>query len=160
MDLSVKGKELSTSWAKDTYLSIDSLNFAYNQHHHGLQASGGAFKSWEDFNNCWESYNHRELRIIRDILRFKADHGISELQKKVNIFRFFDPHAPHRSGGELGLFRPHAYFGVNFPAIAKIMRDAGSFYPSIHYTWHFDQVLDELGSRNNANFVLLCGRRR
>lgn len=145
MELSVKGKELFTSWAKDTYLSIDSLNFAYNQHHHGLQASGGAFKSWEDFNNRWESYNHRELRIIRDILRFKADHGISELQKKVNIFRSFDPHAPYRAGGELGLFRPHAYFGVNFPGIAKVMRDAGSFYPSIHYTWHFDQVLDELG---------------
>lgn len=145
MDLSAKGKELFTNWAERTYLSIDTLNFAYNQHHHGLQASGGAFKSWDDFSERWESSNHRELRIIRDVLRFKADHGISELQKKVDEFRSFDPHAPYRAGGELGLFRPHPYFGVNFPGIAKVMRKAGSFYPSIHYTWHFDQVLDELG---------------
>jgi beta-galactosidase len=145
LDLSEKGKELFVDWAKETYGTIDRLNQAHNQHHHGLEASGGAYKSWDDFAGRWEKYNNRELRVRRDIMRFKADHGLKELQKKVETFQAFDPHAPFRAGGELGLFRPHAYFGVNFPGIAKVMRNAGSFYPSIHFMWHFDQVRDELG---------------
>lgn len=145
MDLSEKGKQLFVQWAKDTYGDIETLNHAYNQHHHGLQAGGEAFSSWEDFNERWEQSNNRELRIIRDILRFKADHGMKELQEKVDSFHDFDPNAPFRAGGELGLFRPHAYFGVDFPGIADIMRKSGSFYPSIHFMWHFDQVKDELG---------------
>ncbi len=145
LELSEKGKALFVDWAQNTYGEIDSLNYAYNQHHHGLQAEGGAFTSWEDFGQRWEKYNHREYRIRRDILRFKADHGLEELQKKVDTFHAFDPHAPFRAGGELGLFRPHAYFGVDFPGIADVMQEGGSFYPSIHFTWHFDQVKDELG---------------
>ena len=145
LELSDKGKELFVQWAQQTYGSIDTLNHAYNQHHHGLQAAGGAFTSWEDFAQRWEQYNHREYRIRRDMLRFKADHGLEVLQKKVDDFHAFDANAPFRAGGELGLFRPHAYFGVDFPGIADVMRDAGSFYPSIHFTWHFDQVQDELG---------------
>ncbi|MEK6481738.1 beta-galactosidase trimerization domain-containing protein [Catalinimonas sp. 4WD22] len=145
LDLTEKGKKLFVAWAKEKYQDIDTLNHAYNQHHHGLQAGGKAFDSWEDFASRWEEYNHREYRIRRDILRFKADHGMQELQKKVDVFHDFDPNAPFRAGGELGLFRPHAYFGVDFPGIADIMRNAGSFYPSIHFTWHFDQVKDELG---------------
>ena len=145
LKLSDKGKELFVQWAQQTYGSIDTLNHAYNQHHHGLQAAGGSFTSWEDFAQRWEQYNHREYRIRRDMLRFKADHGLEELQKKVDTFQAFDANAPFRAGGELGLFRPHAYFGVDFPGIADVMRQGGSFYPSIHFTWHFDQVQDELG---------------
>jgi beta-galactosidase len=145
LELSDKGKELFVQWAQQTYGSIDTLNHAYNQHHHGLQAAGGAFTSWADFARRWEQYNHREYRIRRDMLRFKADHGLEELQKKVDNFHAFDANAPFRAGGELGLFRPHAYFGVDFPGIADVMRQGGSFYPSIHFTWHFDQVQDELG---------------
>lgn len=145
LDLSEEGKNLFVAWAKENYKTIERLNHAYNQHHHGLAAGGKAFESWDDFERRWESHNHRELRIIRDMLRFKADYGIQSLEQRVREFRALDPDAPYRAGGELGLFRPHAYFGVNFPGIADAMRHAGSFYPSIHFTWHFDQVRDELG---------------
>ncbi|WP_240469950.1 beta-galactosidase trimerization domain-containing protein [Cyclobacterium sp. SYSU L10401] len=145
LDLSEKGKALFVRWARETYQNIAELNHAYNQHHHGLAAGGKAFDSWEDFEKRWESYNHRELRIIRDIFRFKADYGVQNLSERVREFRSIDPNAPYRAGGELGLFRPHAYFGVNFPGIASEMKHSGSFYPSIHFTWHFDQVRDELG---------------
>lgn len=145
LDLSEKGEQLFVEWAKERYQDIETLNHAYNQHHHGLQAGGQAFTSWDDFAGRWKEFNHREFRIRRDILRFKADHGMEELQKKVKEFHAFDENAPFRAGGELGLFRPHAYFGVDFPGIADMMQDAGSFYPSIHFTWHFDQVKDELG---------------
>ncbi len=145
MDLSEKGKELFVKWAEETYGDIDTLNHAYNQHHHGLQAEGGAFSSWGDFGERWERSSKREFRILRDVLRFKADHSIAELQEKVDKFHEIDPNAPFRAGGELGLFRPQAYFGVDFPGIANVMRASGSFYPSIHFMWHFDQVNDELG---------------
>ncbi|WP_375583529.1 beta-galactosidase trimerization domain-containing protein [Cyclobacterium xiamenense] len=145
LDLSDRGKELFVTWAKEQYQTIEQLNFAHNQHHHGLATGGKPYTSWEDFEKRWPTYNHRELRIVRDILRFKADYGISALEEKVKSFREIDPDAPYRAGGELGLFRPHAYFGVNFPGIAEAMKDVGSFYPSIHFTWHFDQVRDELG---------------
>ncbi|SHN13608.1 beta-galactosidase [Cyclobacterium lianum] len=145
LDLSEAGKKLFAGWAKENYKTIERLNHAYNQHHHGLAAGGKAFESWDDFERRWENHNHRELRIIRDMLRFKADYGVQTLEQRVREFHAIDPDAPYRAGGELGLFRPHAYFGVNFPGIADAMRHAGSFYPSIHFTWHFDQVRDELG---------------
>ena len=145
MHLSDKGKELFVQWAKATYVDIDSLNVAYNQHHHGQQALGGAFTSWDDFAKRWENHNHREYRIRRDVLRFKADHGLKELRKKVETFRAFDPNMPFRAGGELSLFRPHAWWSVDFAGIADVMQDAGSFYPSIHFSWHFDEVDNELG---------------
>ncbi|WP_154857180.1 beta-galactosidase trimerization domain-containing protein [Cyclobacterium xiamenense] len=145
LDLSDLGKKLFVSWAREQYQTIDQLNLAHNQHHHGLATGGQPYTSWEDFEKRWQAYNHRELRIVRDILRFKADYGVSALKEKVRSFQKVDANAPYRAGGELGLFRPHAYFGVNFPGIAEAMRDVGSFYPSIHFTWHFDQVQDELG---------------
>ncbi len=145
MDLSEKGADLFVKWAEERYAHIDTLNFAYNQHHHGQQPQGGKFTSFEDFSERWDAYNHREYRIRRDILRFKADHGLSELQKKVKTFRAFDPNMPFRAGGELSLFRPHAWWSVDFAGIADIMKDAGSFYPSIHFSWHFDHVNNELG---------------
>jgi len=145
LDLSETGKELFVEWVQEEYQTIDRLNQAHNQHHHGLANGGMPYTSWGDFQTRWESYNHREMRIMRDIFRFKADYGIGNLTEKIKAFQALDPEAPFRAGGELGLFRPHAYFGVNFPGIAGTMRNAGSFYPSIHYTWHFDQVMDELG---------------
>ncbi|MFH5885421.1 beta-galactosidase trimerization domain-containing protein [Halalkalibaculum sp. DA3122] len=145
LDLSPEGEKLFVAWARERYGDIETLNHAYNQHHANLQARGGAFESWDDFANRWDQYNHREFRIRRDILRFKADYGMHNLQEQVDEFHELHPHAPYRAGGELGLFRPHAWFGVDFPGIADIMEDDGSFYPSIHFTWHFDQVNDELG---------------
>ncbi|WP_209331367.1 beta-galactosidase trimerization domain-containing protein [Lunatimonas salinarum] len=145
MHLSEEGKRLFVDWAKETYGSIERLNHAHNQHHHGLATEGRPYSSWEDFEKRWQNHNHRELRIIRDILRFKADYGVAALKERVSAFHSVDAIPPYRAGGELGLFRPHAYFGVNFPGIAEAMKDAGSFYPSIHFTWHFDQVRDELG---------------
>jgi beta-galactosidase len=146
LDLSDKGKELFVEWAKETYGDIENLNHAYNQHHHGLATGGEKYRSWEDFNKRWEQYSHREMRILRDIMRFKADYGLKELKERAETFHdLFSKNIPVRAGGELGLFRPHAYFGVDFPGIADVMKDHGSFYPSIHFMWHFDQVQDELG---------------
>ena len=151
LHLTEKGERLFVEWAQDYYGDIEKLNKAWNQYHHGLQAgalndaNAEPFADWQDFEKRWQEYNHREFRVRTDILRFKAKHGLKELRQKAEEFHEFDENAPYRAGGELGLFRPHAYFGVDFPGIADVMRDHGSFYPSIHFTWHFDQVRDELG---------------
>jgi len=78
-------------------------------------------------------------------MRFKADYGVGDLKARSQAYKAFEPHEPVRAGGELGLFRPHAWFGVDFAGIADAMQDAGSLYPSIHFSWHFDQVKNELG---------------
>jgi len=145
LDLSEKGKQLFVDWVKQRYETIDSVNHVYNQDHANLAVQeGGAFTDWEDFTQRWELYNHREYRIRRDILRFKADHALENIQQYVTDFHAFDPHAPFRAGGELGLFRPQTWFGVDFEGIADVMTEGGSFYPSMHYSWHFDQVSDEI----------------
>jgi len=145
LTLSEEGEKLFVQWARDTYGTIDSLNFAWNQHHHGLSAKGGPFTSWSDFDQRWQDYNHREYRARRDIMRFKADYGVNDLKERSQAYTEFEPFEPVRAGGELGLFRPHAWFCVDFSGIADAMQHAGSLYPSIHFSWHFDQVRNELG---------------
>ncbi len=145
LELSDKGKAAFVEWVKKQYGTIESLNRAYNTRHADLQPKGGhVFQSWDDFARRWEGYNPREYRILRDVFRFKADHGLQTIRETAARFKAFDPDAPFRGGGELGLFLPQSWYGVDLEGIAGLMQEAGSFYPSIHYSWHFDQVGNEL----------------
>jgi beta-galactosidase len=56
----------------------------------------------------------------------------------------FDPNQPYRSGGEMGMFLPFAWRGVDMEGIAELMTPRGSFYPSIHLAWHYDEVYHEV----------------
>ena len=145
IDLSERGDSLFVAWARKQYGTISRLNKVYNQDHANLRPKDGAlFQSWSDFAQRWSQYNHREYRIRRDILRFKADHGINNIRQQVATFQEIFPHAPYRGGGELGLFLPQSWYGVDLEGIADLMTDAGSFYPSMHFSWHFGQVDNEL----------------
>lgn len=146
LGLTAEGEKAFIEWAKDHYQDIDSLNYAWNQHHHGLQVKGGAFTTWQDFGARWKDYNHREYKARMDIMRFKTAYGLADLRKRSLAYKEFEPYEPVRAGGELGLFRPHAWWGVDFIGIADAMQETGSLYPSIHFSWHFDQVKDELGA--------------
>ncbi len=42
------------------------------------------------------------------------------------------------------MFLPFAWRGVDMEGIAELMTPKGSFYPSIHLTWHFDEVNHEI----------------
>lgn len=143
-ELSLKGKEAFVQWAREKYQTIEQANFAYNQHHAGLLNQGQSYTSWEDFSRRWEQANAREYRAKRDIFRFKADYSLSALRQKIDDYRQAFPNAPFRAGGELGLFLPQAWFCVDLEGIADAVRETGSFYPSIHFSWHFDQVDNEL----------------
>ena len=144
-DLSEHAKPLFLKWVKNRYQTIDALNFAYNQHHSGLQPVGSTpFVSWEDFARRWEQQNFREYRHLSDIFRFKAEARLEYSRKRIAQARAFDPELPFRGGGEMAMFLPTAYWGVDMARIAELMTDCGAFYPSIHLSWHFHEVDHEI----------------
>lgn len=142
IELSDKGKALFTVWAREYYGTIDQLNFAWNLRHHGLCKP---FTSWENFEaNREQQVSHREYRNKMDIFRFKAMHGLKNIRQRAETVSAFDKNMPFRGGGELSLFLRAAYMGVNMEGIADVMKDYGSFYPSTHLSWHFDQSGNEV----------------
>ncbi len=143
--LSDEGKDYFVDWVKEHYQTIDSLNFAWNQHHFGLTPrEGEPFESWEDFKARWTLVSNKEYRHLRDSFRFKADNRLDLYRAMLKKHLEFDPHAPFRAGGEMGMFLPFSYRGVDMEAIAHLMTDYGSFYPSIHLAWHFKEVDHEI----------------
>ncbi len=145
-DLSPNGKVLFKEWVKSHYKTIQALNFSWNQHHAGLQPQNSnlMFTSWEDFDLRYEQLDNKEYKHLQDILKFKVAHSIHEIQKTCLEFKRFDANAVFRGGGEIGLFHPLAWYGVDMEKIAELMKDYGSFYPSIHFAWHFAEVDYEL----------------
>lgn len=137
LDLSERGKELFIEWAKDRYdRSIEALNEAWTLYHHG---TGEPFASWDDFGANWEAKTtHRNYKVNMEIFRFKAEHGAKNIKSRAEAFQAYDPSVPFRGGGEMSLFLPHAYWGVDMEAIADVIADHGSFYPSTHLSWHFN----------------------
>lgn len=144
VELNETGEKLFLEWCSKTYGDISNLNKAWNFEHHGLQPPGGAFTSWGDFNKRWRTITGRECRNYFDILRFKVEHSLETANKRAADFKAFYPNFPFRAGGELGLFLPQAWYCVDLESIANMVSKYGSFYPSIHFVWHFNQVNGEL----------------
>ncbi|MEM9157915.1 MAG: beta-galactosidase trimerization domain-containing protein [Verrucomicrobiota bacterium] len=142
---------LFRKWIREKYKSIDELANAWNHYEVGIRSN--PYKSWDDFEadpliefNPDEKYvivprNGREYGKVSDILRYKADMYL----KNVEVFkRTIYPEQPTRAGGEMGLFLPFASRAVDMEGIAELMTDRGSFYPSIHLAWHFEEADNEI----------------
>jgi len=143
---------LFLDWLKRTYGTIEALNEAWNVHH--CMVPGPSNQSGEfERSRFWESWEHlgeelpapvnggfREYRRTRDVYRFKADNYINWLRDRFAPLVDADPHAPMRAGGEMGLFLPFASRGTDMEGIADLMTEWGSFYPSFHPSWHFEEV--------------------
>jgi len=133
-------------WVKKQYKSIGELSEAWNQYEVGI--CDKPYKTWADFNidplvktipgsdEIIPSAG-REYGQVRDILRFKADMNLEYIRQTV-VPDF--PEQPVRAGGEMGLFLPFASRGTDMEGIAQTMTDRGSFYPSIHLAWHFEET--------------------
>ncbi|MEM6377787.1 MAG: beta-galactosidase trimerization domain-containing protein, partial [Bacteroidota bacterium] len=134
-------------WVKEKYKDINKLADAWNQYEVGI--TGKPYKSWKDFEddplvkvNKNNEYvivprSGREYGKVRDILRFKADMYLENVKfTKQNRY----PEQPTRAGGEMGLFLPFASRATDMEGIAELMKDRGSFYPSIHLAWHYEEV--------------------
>jgi beta-galactosidase len=144
-ELSEHGGQLFLEWLRGTYGTVEKLNDAWNQNHAGLfLGETRTFRSWEDVAANWKDLTKREYRNSRDILRFKADHSLGRIRGFARELAAFDPFYPFRGGGELGLFLPSAWYAVDLEGIAGAVAEHGSFYPSMHFSWHFDQVNHEI----------------
>lgn len=133
-------------WVREKYRTIEELVDAWNQYEVGITSD--PYKTWADFENDDLVVTKpgsdeiipsagREYGQVRDILRFKADMNLEFLEEtKVSSH----PEQPVRAGGEMGLFLPFASRGTDMEGIAELMTDKGSFYPSIHLAWHFEEV--------------------
>ncbi len=138
---------LFKKWVKETYSDVAELNKAWNKYEVGIP--GDPYTSWEDFDREeFVSYDEkgdyviiprsgREYGQVRDVLRYKADMYLENVKYyKKNVY----PEQPQRAGGEMGLFLPFASRATDMEGIAELMAERGSFYPSIHLAWHFEEV--------------------
>ncbi len=137
---------LFRQWIKEKYATIEQLVKAWNQYEVGITAKH--YRSWEDFNKDplitlipgsdeIVPSEGREYGRVRDILRFKADMYLKNIRE--NAKSDF-PEQPIRAGGEMGLFLPFASRATDMEGIADVMTDVGSFYPSIHLAWHYEEL--------------------
>lgn len=131
---------LFRKWVRDHYTSIEELRKAWNQTEVGI--SRKPYESWDDFESDEEldRQNRREYGFIRDSLRFKADVTIERIRQQMESSKQRDPEEPTRAGGEMGIFLPFAWRGTDMEGIAQCMTEYGSFYPSIHLAWHYEEV--------------------
>ncbi|MFP4355714.1 MAG: beta-galactosidase trimerization domain-containing protein [Phycisphaerae bacterium] len=133
-------------WLQQQYDSVEKLSDAWNLHHAGIHGGGrsSAWESWQDVAAALpEAIGPREYRRIRDVMRFKADWYNEQIRRRVRDNLAADPHEPLRAGGEMGLFLPFAARSTDMEGIAELMAEGGSFYPSIHLAWHFEEVYYE-----------------
>ncbi len=145
ISLTEQGQQLFKVWVRQKYGTIDSLNIAWNQQHAGLQpGEGDPFLSWADFDKRYDKLSNKEYKHLGDILEFKVTHSLARIRQVCERYRAFDSSAVFRGGGEIGLFLPLAWYGVDLERIAGLMTAYGSFYPSIHFAWHFGEVNYEL----------------
>jgi beta-galactosidase len=132
------------AWLKARYRSIDALAAAWNLHHVGICPNQALPATWDDVPGLLKSIRQNEYRHLVDILRFKADNYLRQIERRVESSLDADPHEPVRAGGEMGLFLPFASRATDMEGIAALMSRGGSFYPSIHLAWHFEEVDFEL----------------
>ncbi|HYP13957.1 MAG TPA: beta-galactosidase trimerization domain-containing protein, partial [Bryobacteraceae bacterium] len=134
-------------WLRQTYRSPEEIANAWNQYEVGFDEQ--PVKTWADVearvNTLAREENNlrgygREYGRVRDVLRYKADFHTRDILERVRSNHATNPHAPARTGGEMGLFLPFAWRATKMEDLAETMRDYGSFYPSIHFAWHFGEV--------------------
>jgi beta-galactosidase len=128
------------SWLRKTYGTIEDLHEAWNLRHMGFTSWLQKWLTWEDLEQSVKEFPPREYRHLRDIVRFKADVYVQRLRARVARALGEDRNAPTRAGGEMGLFLPFAARATDMEGIAEAMAHGGSFYPSIHLSWHFEEV--------------------
>lgn len=145
----VKGHELAPAviplfveWLRRRYGSVAALRTAWNHGHVGIPDKPLDWKTWDDVEAALRAgYRTKDYRHIMDALRFRADtFNVRIVRAQVEAQQRHDPEAPVRGGGEAGLFLPFASRGTDMEGIAREMAVGGSFYPSIHLAWHFEEV--------------------
>jgi beta-galactosidase len=134
-------------WLRSAYASPEAVNTGWNLGEVGITPD--PFQSWADVDaevdrmaataETSGAYG-REYGRIRDVLRYKADFHTAEIAEAIRQRPIGNPWAPTRTGGEMGLFLPFAWRATKMEDLAQTQLDVGSFYPSIHFAWHYGEV--------------------
>jgi beta-galactosidase len=129
-------------WLRRRYGTVAALVEAWNLRHVGIwRPDRPLWQTWAQVAAGLDDLGDNEYRHLRDIMRFRAETFVEEhVVANVRRTRARDPRIPCRAGGEMGLFLPFASRGTDMQAIAQAMAEGGSFYPSIHLAWHFEEV--------------------
>lgn len=137
-----EGADLFVEWLKKKYGTVEALKKAWNFQHTMVRAKD-EWQTWEDVRKeaiPFVNKEQQDYRRIVDVFRFKADMHLKKIAAGRDRLLKRDPHEPMRAGGEMSLFLPFAARSTDMEGIAGLMADGGSFYPSIHPNWHFEEV--------------------
>lgn len=132
-------------WLREAYKSPAEVANAWNQYEVGIDDR--PFQTWEDVERGLTRASSeptslwgREYSRVRDLLRYKSDYHTRQILAAAQAAHRANPNAPTRTGGEMGLFLPFAYRATKMEDLAQTQLETGSFYPSIHFAWHFGEV--------------------
>ncbi len=134
-------------WLRSRYATPLEINDAWNLFEVGITPA--PFRTWQQVDqyvealakeeNSLRGYGREYGRMV-DVLRYKADGRTATVRMVTREANAANPHAPTRTGGEMGLFLPFAYRAIRMEDLAETQKEVGSFYPSIHFVWHFGEV--------------------
>ena len=131
-------------WLKERYDNdLAALSESWNCHLH-MTPSGAAYSSWEEVIAHPDIKKARDYSRLADVLRFKAWLKARDVGELCAKNRERDPWEPNRVGGEMGLFLPFASRGTDMELLAETVKETGSFYPSLHLAWHFEETYFEV----------------
>lgn len=129
------------AWLKARYGTVAALKEAWNFDHTMVRTR--PWRSWKDVEGDVVEFvnaERQDYRRIIDVLRFRADAHLEMIRRRRDEHRRQDPDAPARTGGEMSLFLPFAARATDMEGIAETMAEGGSFYPSIHPGWHYEEA--------------------
>ncbi len=135
------------AWLRKTYKTVEEINRAWNLRE--MDHVPAPFETWAGvdrgvdfvFRQPTETKSWgREFGRIRDIYRYKAQSRVEVIEESMKDTVAQNPLVPTRTGGEMGLFLPFAARATHMGWIADRVATYGSFYPSIHFVWHFGEV--------------------
>ncbi len=132
---------LFTDWLRERYATVPALSRAWNFDFPMVRRL-----PWEDWDDVrrelvdFVNSERQDYRRIVDVYRFRADLHLGKIRHSRDELNAFDPLVPQRFGGEMSLFLPFAARSTDMEGIAGLMREGGSFYPSMHPGWHYEEA--------------------
>lgn len=130
-----------TAWLRARYETLANLQGAWNFAFPMVRSR--PWRSWTALRRevaAFVSEEKQDYRRMADVFRFRADAHLRKVAEMRDRQRAHDADAPVRSGGEMGLFLPFAARSTDMEGIAGLMAEGGSFYPSMHPGWHFEEA--------------------
>lgn len=139
--LAPEARDLFMTWLKARYGTVEALKEAWNFHYPMVNAR--PWRTWAQVRKeivACVTAERQEYRRIVDVLRFRADMHLHMIRRARDAQLPKDRNVPLRTGGEMSLFLPFAARSTDMEGIAQEMALGGSFYPSIHPGWHFEEA--------------------